>query len=377
MNKVTIINLNGKAYQIEEMGYELLRKYLDQAAAKLEGNPDKDEIMGDFEQAIAEKCEYYLKDGKDVITTSEIEAILAKMGNVETETGGQYNASPTGNPLRRLYRIVEGEWIAGVCNGLGAYFNLDTTLIRIIFVILAFLTHGFMVGVYIILAIAMPVARTEEEQERARGQAPFDANEFIEQAKQRYAEFQKKHPHSSSTSNATVDKEAWQSWKEEMKQWKYEWRADRHAEKARRKSEKKSIHNHEMSGSGFFRFVLGLLVTALVVIWALALWSILLHGLVFGYPIATLHTLGTGIGSHPTILAIILITALLYVLVLPLKLLIKNAQPQRWGHYSFFNDLIQSIFFLFALFVLFYTAGLLFPVVHEALNMVITSIKAL
>jgi hypothetical protein len=59
MNKVTTINLNGKAYQIEEAGYELLRKYLDQAAKKLEGNPDKDEIMGDFEHAIAEKCGQY------------------------------------------------------------------------------------------------------------------------------------------------------------------------------------------------------------------------------------------------------------------------------------------------------------------------------
>ena len=55
MNRVTIIQLNGNAYQREESGYEALRSYLDNAARRLEGNPDKDEIIADIEQAIAEK----------------------------------------------------------------------------------------------------------------------------------------------------------------------------------------------------------------------------------------------------------------------------------------------------------------------------------
>ena len=54
MNKVITINLNGVAYQLEEGGYDALRAYLDHAARRLEGNPDKDEIMTDIEQAIAE-----------------------------------------------------------------------------------------------------------------------------------------------------------------------------------------------------------------------------------------------------------------------------------------------------------------------------------
>ena len=54
MNKVITINLNGRAYQLEERGYELLREYLEKADAKLHDNPDKDELMSDFEQAIAD-----------------------------------------------------------------------------------------------------------------------------------------------------------------------------------------------------------------------------------------------------------------------------------------------------------------------------------
>ena len=55
MNKVITINLGGTAYQLEEGGYDALRAYLETATARLQGNPDRDEILSDIEQAIAEK----------------------------------------------------------------------------------------------------------------------------------------------------------------------------------------------------------------------------------------------------------------------------------------------------------------------------------
>ena len=150
-----------------------------------------------------------------------------------------------------------------------------------------------------------------------------------------------------------------------------------HAEKARRRADRSYAHQYEASGTGFFRFILGLVITALIVIWAITLWSIVFHGIVFGYPVVSLGTAGAGLFAHPTILAIIFITALLYVLALPLKLLMKNARPRNWSHYSFFNDLVQSIFFIFALYLVFYIGGMLFPVIHEAWNMVLGSVRSL
>ena len=85
MKKVISINLNGRAFQVEEEGYEALRKYLDQAEAKLKDDPDKTEIMADFEQAIADKCSEKLSGGKDVISTEEIGAIIAKIINAFTK----------------------------------------------------------------------------------------------------------------------------------------------------------------------------------------------------------------------------------------------------------------------------------------------------
>jgi len=55
MNKVITINLDGTAYQLEEGGYDALRSYLESASARLQGNPDRDEILSDIERAMAEK----------------------------------------------------------------------------------------------------------------------------------------------------------------------------------------------------------------------------------------------------------------------------------------------------------------------------------
>ncbi|MBG9980700.1 PspC domain-containing protein [Facklamia sp. DSM 111018] len=56
---------------------------------------------------------------------------------------------------KRLTRSSTDRRIFGVCGGLGEYFNIDSTLFRILFVILMFV---FSVGLfpYIILALIMP-----------------------------------------------------------------------------------------------------------------------------------------------------------------------------------------------------------------------------
>ena len=43
------------------------------------------------------------------------------------------------NEPRKLYRSRTNRQVAGVCGGLAQYFNLDATLIRILFVVLAVL----------------------------------------------------------------------------------------------------------------------------------------------------------------------------------------------------------------------------------------------
>jgi phage shock protein C len=58
---------------------------------------------------------------------------------------------------RKLYRSRTDSRIAGVCGGLGEYLDVDPTIIRLIFVLLA-LTGGHGVLLYIILWLVMPHA---------------------------------------------------------------------------------------------------------------------------------------------------------------------------------------------------------------------------
>jgi phage shock protein C len=56
---------------------------------------------------------------------------------------------------RKLYRSKTDRVLAGVCGGLAQYFNLDATLIRVLFVLLAVLGGAGLV-VYVAMWIIVP-----------------------------------------------------------------------------------------------------------------------------------------------------------------------------------------------------------------------------
>ncbi|MFA6119653.1 MAG: PspC domain-containing protein [Parachlamydiales bacterium] len=58
--------------------------------------------------------------------------------------------------MKKLYRSQKDKKIAGICSGLGQYFSIDPTIIRLIFVLLAFITAVipfliiYLIGIFII-----------------------------------------------------------------------------------------------------------------------------------------------------------------------------------------------------------------------------------
>ena len=190
MEKVISINLRGNAYQLEDKGYKLLNEYLMQARNSLADDPDKDEVMQDFEQAIAEKCDQLLREHKKtVVVTKEVQDIIAAMGPVEADIEGDTKAEPstTTPPIKKLYTLKDGALIGGVCTGLGAYFNVDVVVIRLAFVILSLFTFGFSLLLYLCLMLLVPEAKTPEQKAELRGQK-FNAQAVLDRAKQKYAE---------------------------------------------------------------------------------------------------------------------------------------------------------------------------------------------
>lgn len=57
-------------------------------------------------------------------------------------------------PEKRLYRSRESRKLCGVCGGIGEYFNIDPTLIRLLFVLFGCTGSGILA--YIIAAIIIP-----------------------------------------------------------------------------------------------------------------------------------------------------------------------------------------------------------------------------
>ena len=56
---------------------------------------------------------------------------------------------------KRMQRSTTGRWFAGVCGGLGEYFGIDPTVIRVVFFILFWFGWGGGI-VYLIMWIVLP-----------------------------------------------------------------------------------------------------------------------------------------------------------------------------------------------------------------------------
>ena len=65
---------------------------------------------------------------------------------------------------KKLYRSRTDSMIAGVCGGLGQYFDIDATLIRLVFVVAAILGgHGVLA--YLICLILIPLEPVDKPAE--------------------------------------------------------------------------------------------------------------------------------------------------------------------------------------------------------------------
>jgi len=57
---------------------------------------------------------------------------------------------------KRLYRSRSNRLVAGVCSGLGEFFGIDTTLVRLAFVLGVVFGFGSLLVVYIVMMFVVP-----------------------------------------------------------------------------------------------------------------------------------------------------------------------------------------------------------------------------
>ena len=83
---------------------------------------------------------------------------------------------------RKIFRSIDDYLLAGVCGGLGKYFKIDSSLVRIIFVLLA-LSGGSGVLIYLILWLVVPKEKGIEKEINREEKIKEFAEEVKDKAK--------------------------------------------------------------------------------------------------------------------------------------------------------------------------------------------------
>jgi len=303
MQKVISINLNGNAYQLEEPGYEALRAYLERADSRLRSNPDCAEIMADLELAIAEKCGRYLSANKTVITSGEIDTIIAEMGPVETPEGSAQadasagtgtragagtspssGAAPSArkNERRRLYQIREGAMISGVCNGLAAFIDVDVTVVRLLFVIITFATFGAWILAYLLMAFFIPYADTPEDRAAAFGLG-LKAEELLGHNLQRASAHARRQWRRTWRRQQRASRRDWREhW---QRNWSQQWQEHVAPQAPAASPAPPPINGVAHFLTGISLPVVAIVSAAVFVAWILVVISAVLTGTLFGWPL--------------------------------------------------------------------------------------------
>jgi phage shock protein PspC (stress-responsive transcriptional regulator) len=168
MDKTISINIGGTLFQVDEEAFYKLRDYIQAISNRLRNVPGGNETIEDIESRIAEIFRSQ-KGLAGVITIQNVQDMISVIGKPE-----EFDSEPE-KPFthdekiaKRLYRNPDDSVISGVCGGLGAYFNTDPVLFRILFVIF---TLFFAIGlfIYLVLWIAVPSANTEAKKREMYG----------------------------------------------------------------------------------------------------------------------------------------------------------------------------------------------------------------
>lgn len=70
--------------------------------------------------------------------------------------------------VKKLYKSKDDRMVSGVIGGIAEYFDIDSTLLRLIYAVVLFVGIGSPVLLYIILAIVMPEPKIDRRRPEHR-----------------------------------------------------------------------------------------------------------------------------------------------------------------------------------------------------------------
>ena len=81
---------------------------------------------------------------------------------------------------KRLYKVREGAMIAGVCQGIANYLNMDATVVRLLWAMITIFSFGTGFILYIACIFIIPDQLTVKRQQKEEQQKKtvFDSTEY-------------------------------------------------------------------------------------------------------------------------------------------------------------------------------------------------------
>lgn len=139
MKETINVNIAQQAFTMDKDAYVTLTSYLDDIGRRLPA--DDTDTLPDIEARIADIFRERVPSPMMVITYSTVLATMQQIGSAEMfgEANRPLNNAEQSNvgqkSTRRFVRSIDDKAIAGVCGGIAEYFGIDSTLVRIIFVV--------------------------------------------------------------------------------------------------------------------------------------------------------------------------------------------------------------------------------------------------
>jgi phage shock protein PspC (stress-responsive transcriptional regulator) len=162
------ITLNKTTFTLNDGAYKLLNNYVQDLKENFKNEP---ETLFDLEARIAELLTIYLTaSGQDLVTEIHVNETIKTIGTVNEllegtgrENGSSFKSNNRTNEVRtKLYRNPTNQSLGGVCSGIGYYFNIDSSIVRFLFVVASFF-FGSSALIYLLLWIFVPKATNTED----------------------------------------------------------------------------------------------------------------------------------------------------------------------------------------------------------------------
>ena len=179
MKKVVKVSIGNIAFTLEEEAHQELKVYLDSLVDYYGAKEGGNEIIEGIEERIAELLTERGYSQKVVTKDAVVEImdILGRPDEIKSETEPEQESGARRGG-RKLYRNLQDKKMGGVCSGLGSYFSLDPTAVRILVLVFALVSALFSEGaglafitlLYFALWIIIPGAKTVEEKCEMKGE---------------------------------------------------------------------------------------------------------------------------------------------------------------------------------------------------------------